>query len=376
MATEITVKILDNTLGQAFLVKQEEWDLCISEIRAIMIAQEIETPSQYRFLTKNGNVISPTLETVVTFRDVVEREPFAEIKKEDTSLHSAEQRVAPQVTIISVDDSREHPTSPRTENQCPFINKFPYFAGARGTLPCMRNIFNVHTLLKLAFILTCLLFLMIFVLTLGFHLLFGIGAVGGFTGHGAWGGFPMHQHQYSASPVDQEALTALKVKLSEMEVANRFETKDLKQKLAEFEDMYLSQFRELEALKQELSAAKASQSALGKLYEGHVDNLSTRLSNVEDSMLERWQPQHTDFTSNAEAEHIINDNEVSEEKNVEEERRSRSEIINRGLGMMLDCIFAAWKALGFLDDVFVAEMHAISKMWNIYVIIIINPIRG
>ena len=55
----------------------------------------------------------------------------------------------------------------------------------------------------------------------------------------------MHQHQYSASPVDQEALTALKVKLSEMEVANRFETKDLKQKLAEFEDMYLSQFREL-----------------------------------------------------------------------------------------------------------------------------------
>ena len=170
MATEITVKILDNTLGQAFLVKQEEWDLCISEIRAIMIAQEIETPSQYRFLTKNGNVISPTLETVVTFRDVVEREPFAEVKKEDTSLHSAEQRVAPQVTIISVDDSREHPTSPRTENQCPFINKFPYFAGARGTLPCMRNIFNVHTLLKLAFILTCLLFLMIFVLTLGFHL--------------------------------------------------------------------------------------------------------------------------------------------------------------------------------------------------------------
>ena len=170
MATEITVKILDNTFGQAFLVKQEEWDLCISEIRAIMIAQEIETPSQYRFLTKNGNVISPTLETVVTFRDVVEREPFAEVKKEDTSLHSAEQRVAPQVTIISVDDSREHPSSPRTENQCPFINKFPYFAGARGTFPCMRNIFNVHTLLKLAFILTCLLFLMIFVLTLGFHL--------------------------------------------------------------------------------------------------------------------------------------------------------------------------------------------------------------
>ena len=75
--------------------------------------------------------------------------------------------------------------------------------------------------------------------------LFGIGAVSGFTGHGFLGGLPLYPHQQAASFADQEAVTALKVKLSEMEVAHGFEIRDLKQKLAELEDMHLSQFRDL-----------------------------------------------------------------------------------------------------------------------------------
>ena len=170
MATEVTVKIRDSNIGQAFFVKQEEWDLCLNEIRGILFAQDVETPSEYRFLTGNGNVVSTTLETTITFRDIVESEPFAEIKKEDTSLHSAERRVIPQIVVIPVGESVGQSSSQGTERQCPFINHFPCFEGVRGTLPCMRNVLNVHTLLKVAFLLTCLLFLMIFVLTLGVHL--------------------------------------------------------------------------------------------------------------------------------------------------------------------------------------------------------------
>ncbi|RUS90182.1 hypothetical protein EGW08_002061 [Elysia chlorotica] len=322
MATEVTIKTHDSTLGYAFLVKQDEWELFLSEIRDIIKAQEIETPVDYRFLSRNGNVISTTLETNITFRDVVESEPFAEVKKEDTSLQSAEQRVSPpQVTIISVDKSNGQNPHQEEENQCPFINKFPLFAGARGALPCMRHAFNVHTLLKLAFILTCLLFLMIFVLTLCFQVIFGVGTVG----HGVWGGMPIYQQQHSTAAFDQDAMTTLKVKFSEMEVANRFEMKDLKQKLAELEDLYLSQYRELEAVRKELSAVRTSQSTSGKQHDGQIDNLTARLSTVEDSLLERWRPEHENFTVGAETESGMEDLKVEEENNAKMEKEEVDE---------------------------------------------------
>ncbi|GFR95084.1 hypothetical protein ElyMa_002683800 [Elysia marginata] len=284
MATEVTVKIRNKNLGQALLLKQEEWDLSLSEMRDILKAQEVELPTEYRFLTGNGNVVSTILENNIIFRDVVEQEPFAEIKKDDTSLHSAEERVVPQFMIVPVEELPGHSVNQDAGKECPFINKLPFFAGARGTLPCMRNVFNIHTLLKMAFILTCLLFLMIFVLTLCLHLLFGVGQVGGLAGHGILGGSLLYQQHYAAGSVDQEAITSLKVKISEVEVANRFEIQDLKRKLTELEDMYLTQFRELEAVKKELAAATAARSTSANELSGQVDDLGLRLSEVENSV--------------------------------------------------------------------------------------------
>ncbi|GFN91265.1 hypothetical protein PoB_001777100 [Plakobranchus ocellatus] len=169
MATEVTVKIRDNPLGQAFLVQPEEWDLCLSEIRSILTSQEVETPFEYRFLTSNGNVVSSALEKNMTFRDIVEREPFAEVKKEDTSLQSAEERVTTQICLISVGESGNS-SDEQTEIKCPLLKKIPHLLAVKDSIPCMRNAFNVNTLLKVAFILTCLLFLMVFVLMLFLHI--------------------------------------------------------------------------------------------------------------------------------------------------------------------------------------------------------------
>ena len=62
-------------------------------------------------------------------------------------------------------------------------------------------------------------------------------------------------------------------------------------------------------MRKELAAATTNLSTSQKQYAGQMDNLSVRLSTVEDSMTERWQPEHTVPTMASESEEIIVESE-------------------------------------------------------------------
>ncbi|CAL1541686.1 unnamed protein product [Lymnaea stagnalis] len=317
MATEVTVKIWQRNINQALLVDEKEWGIKLSELRDLLTIQGLEVPNDYRFLTCSGNIVSTTLEQTIEFKDILtSTAPLtsSQRKTESDGTLKAEElneqlknglKFAGQICLFQTDgtpDPLHHcacsmnipgslsasPSGPshgiENENlnigqeqpQDPLASKVNEECHGcpalmlKNCCPFLYDALKPKRLLKALLILPIILIVLMAALTLTLHMIFGIT---GSLSHNA--GFSSFLTKPSES--DSEMWINMKVRLSEIEMANKFEIQDVKRKISELEDLYL---RDLEVQRRELTLIKNRQVDGESTYGQKLENMSARLDKL------------------------------------------------------------------------------------------------